>query len=83
MNDVSSECEVEISAFSNDELGWESLVKTIPLAVDSSAILDGVCDLDAEFEEHLDDGDEFKFSIGISSLLTTLGLASLDLGVFD
>lgn len=42
--------------------------------------LDGVCDLDAAFEEHRDDGDEFKFSNGISSLLTR-GLESRDFGV--
>lgn len=41
---------------------------------------DGVWDLEAGFEEHLDEGVEFKFSSGISSLLT-LGLPSLDLGV--
>lgn len=31
-------------------------------------------------EEHLEEGDEFKFSNGMSSLLTR-GLESLDLGV--
>jgi hypothetical protein len=45
---------------------------------DSVANLDGVCDL----EEHLDEGVEFIFSIGISSLLTR-GLESRDLGVPD
>ncbi len=51
--------------------------------VESVASLDGVCDLDGTFEEHRDDGLEFKFSKGISSDIgrEMRGLDSLDFGV--
>lgn len=42
--------------------------------------LDGVCEREGAFDEHRDDGDEFKFSRGISSF-PTLGLESRDFGV--
>lgn len=42
--------------------------------------LEGVCDLDGTLEEERDDGLEFRFSNGISSLLMR-GLDSRDLGV--
>lgn len=84
MNEVSSEFDVELSAFSDDELGRASLITTGPLTVESIVrILDGVWDLDAEFDEHRDEGEELRFSSGISSLVITRGLESLDFGVFD
>lgn len=46
-----------------------------------SCDLDGVWDLEAAFDEHRDEGDEFMFSSGISSLLLTRGLESRDFGV--
>lgn len=55
---------------------------TLSPLLESVDSLDGVWDLEAGLEEHLDEGDEFRFSKGISSLLT-LGLPSLDLGVPD
>lgn len=83
INEVSSD--VKLSAFSDEELGRVSFsLKLTPLtAASSDDILAGVWDLEAEAEEHLDDGEEFKCSMGISSLLTTLGLESRDLGVFE
>lgn len=59
--------------------GVISLATLNPLleSVDSR---EGVCDLDGTFDEHRDDGLEFKFSNGISSLLTR-GLESRDFGV--
>lgn len=48
--------------------------------LESVVNLEGVCDREAEFDEHLDEGEEFKFSNGISSLLAR-GLDSLDFGV--
>lgn len=48
--------------------------------LESVVNLEGVCDREAEFDEHLDEGEEFKFSNGISSLLAR-GLESLDFGV--
>lgn len=53
---------------------------TLSPLLESVESLDGVCDLDGALDEHRDDGDEFKFSKGISSLLAR-GLESLDLGV--
>jgi hypothetical protein len=78
MNEVSSD-ELSTAASSPFGTGTASLAITRPLleSVDSR---EGVCDRDATFEEHLDEGDEFKFSSGISSLLTR-GLESRDFGV--
>lgn len=59
--------------------GNSSLAMLKPL-LESVVSLDGVCDLEGAVDEHRDEGDEFIFSSGISSLLTR-GLESRDLGV--
>lgn len=56
-----------------------SFAKLKPL-LESVVNREGVCDREAEFDEHLEEGEEFRFSNGISSLLTR-GLDSLDFGV--
>lgn len=76
MKDVSSECPVASSPLTS---GATSFAMLNPL-LESVVSLEGVCDREAEFDEHLDDGDEFRCSSGISSLLTR-GLESLDFGV--
>lgn len=73
MKEVSSELPTASSPLAT---GAASL---LPL-LESVVSLDGVCDRDAAVDEHRDDGDEFKFSSGISSLLTR-GLISRDFGV--
>lgn len=77
MNDVSSEC---ATVASTPELeGFTSFATLSPL-LDSVDNLEGVCDLEAALDEHLDDGLELRCSRGISSLFTR-GLESLDFGV--
>lgn len=78
MNEVSTECPTETSPLTACE--GVSFGKLKPL-LESVPNLDGVCDREAAFEEHLDDGDEFIFSRGISSLLR--GLPSRDFGVLE
>lgn len=58
--------------------GNSSFAIVIPL-LESVVSLDGVCDREGTFDEHRDEGEEFKFSSGISSF--TRGLESRDLGV--
>lgn len=67
MNEVSSECKVS-------EIGFSFATLKPAESVDS---LDGVCDREGTADEHLDDPAEFKFSSGISSLVTR-GLESRD-----
>lgn len=77
MNEVSSECPTTTSPLAVD--GIISFATVSPL-LESVVSLDGVCDLDGALDEQRDDGDEFKFSRGISSLLTR-GLESRVFGV--
>lgn len=78
MNEVSTEFPTETSPLT--ACAGVSLGKLKPL-LESVPNLDGVCDREAAFEEHRDDGDEFIFSRGISSLLR--GLPSRDFGVLE
>lgn len=78
MNEVSSECPTDTSPLTACE--GASFGKLKPL-LESVPNLDGVCDREAALEEQRDDGDEFKCSKGISSLLR--GLPSRDFGVLE
>jgi len=52
--------------------------------LDSVDNRDGVCDLEATVDEQrLDEGDEFRFSIGMSSEVGNVIMRGLDLGVPD
>lgn len=74
MNDVSSDLPVATSPFATGTVSFATLKPLLESVVN----LEGVCDREAVFDEHLD--ELLKFSSGISSLLTR-GLESRDFGV--